>query len=203
MSTEQSKSPLQFFAELGDLIARYAQNRDFAIGMVVISVILWPIGALIASLLIAKIYAQSRLAPTQTPPHSHSLTIRRLRRLADPRCILDRRWCILLGERLSPRTPVVSRAYRCGSVAGRPCLRPSRRWSKCLRRSIARIKYLFWGLVLILGGIAWRLALLGWFELSWRLVLPGILIILGVALLISGLAKSWPKPSDTQQGGPS
>jgi uncharacterized paraquat-inducible protein A len=36
--------------------------------MVVISVILWPIGALIASLLIAKIYAQSRLAPTQTPP---------------------------------------------------------------------------------------------------------------------------------------
>jgi hypothetical protein len=139
MSTEQSKSPLQFFAELGDLIARYAQNRDFAIGMVVISVILWPIGALIASLLIAKIYAQSRLAPTQTPPTPTASTIRRLRRLADPRCILDRRWCILLGERLSPRTPVVSRAYRCGSVAGRPCLRPSRRWSKCLRRSIARI----------------------------------------------------------------
>jgi uncharacterized paraquat-inducible protein A len=68
MSTEQPRSPLQFFAELGDLIARYAQNRDFAIGMVVISVILWPIGALIASLLIAKIYVQSRLAPTQTPP---------------------------------------------------------------------------------------------------------------------------------------
>jgi hypothetical protein len=64
-------------------------------------------------------------------------------------------------------------------------------------------QYLFLGLVLILGGIAWRLALLGWFELSWRLVLPGILIILGVALLISGLAKSWPKPSDPQQGGPS
>jgi|GEM_PF-1433092 len=64
-------------------------------------------------------------------------------------------------------------------------------------------KYLFWGLVLILGGIAWRLALMGWFEFSWRLALPGILIIVGVALLISGLAKSWPKPSDTQQGGPS
>jgi len=68
MSTEQSKSPLQFFAELGDLIARYAQNRDFAIGMVVISVILWPIGALIASLLIAKIYFQSQTAPTQMTP---------------------------------------------------------------------------------------------------------------------------------------
>jgi uncharacterized membrane protein len=73
MSTEQSKSPLQFFAELGDLIARYAQNRDFAIGMVVISVILWPIGALIASLLIAKIYFQSQTAPTQmTPPSTTS-----------------------------------------------------------------------------------------------------------------------------------
>jgi|GEM_PF-1655898 len=68
MSTEQSKSPLQFFAELGDLLARYAQNRDFAIGMVVLSVILWPIGALIASLLIAKIYVQSQTAPTQTTP---------------------------------------------------------------------------------------------------------------------------------------
>ncbi len=68
MNTEQSKSPLQFFAELGDLLARYAQNRDFAIGMVVLSVIIWPIGALIASLLIAKIYAQSRIAPSQTTP---------------------------------------------------------------------------------------------------------------------------------------
>jgi len=66
-------------------------------------------------------------------------------------------------------------------------------------------KYLFWGVVLILGGVAWRLSLMGWFELSWRLVLPGILIILGVGLLISGLAR-WYRPArssetDSQQGG--
>lgn len=64
--------------------------------------------------------------------------------------------------------------------------------------------YLFWGVVLILGGIAWRLSLMGWFELSWRFVLPGILIIFGVGLLISGLARYRPeRPSETdsQQGG--
>nr|BAL59116.1 hypothetical protein HGMM_OP3C271 [Candidatus Acetothermum autotrophicum] len=63
--------------------------------------------------------------------------------------------------------------------------------------------YLFWGVVLILGGIAWRLSLMGWFALSWRFVLPGILIILGVGLLISGLARSRPVRSETdsQQGG--
>lgn len=65
-------------------------------------------------------------------------------------------------------------------------------------------KYLFWGVVFILGGIAWRLSLMGWFELSWRFVLPGVLIILGVALLISGLARQLPRrpsESETQQGG--
>jgi len=65
MSTEQSRSPLQFFAELGDLIARYAANPSFAIGMVIVSWVFWPIGALIASLLIAKLYAQSQTAPSQ------------------------------------------------------------------------------------------------------------------------------------------
>lgn len=61
-------------------------------------------------------------------------------------------------------------------------------------------KYLFWGVVLILGGVAWRLSLMGWFELSWRFVLPGILIILGVGLLISGLARYRPA-SDSEKGG--
>jgi predicted branched-subunit amino acid permease len=56
---------LQFFAELGDLIARYAANPGFAIGMVIVSWVFWPIGALIASLLIAKLYAQSQTAPSQ------------------------------------------------------------------------------------------------------------------------------------------
>ncbi len=62
--------------------------------------------------------------------------------------------------------------------------------------------YLFWGVVLILGGIAWRLSLMGWFELSWRFILPGALIIFGIALLISGLVRSRPAQSETesQQG---
>ncbi len=68
MSTEQSKSPLQFFAELGDLIARYAANPGFAIGMVIVSWIVWPVGALIASLLIAKLYTQSQTAAQPNPP---------------------------------------------------------------------------------------------------------------------------------------
>jgi hypothetical protein len=61
--------------------------------------------------------------------------------------------------------------------------------------------YLFWGTVLILGGVVWRLSLMGWFELSWRFVLPGILIILGVALLISGFARQWPRRSPEDEGG--
>jgi hypothetical protein len=68
MGTEQSKSSLQFFAELGDLIARYAVNPGFAVGMVIVSWIFWPIGALIASLLIAKLYTQSQTASQQSPP---------------------------------------------------------------------------------------------------------------------------------------
>lgn len=70
MNTERSQSPLHFFAELGDLIARYAVNPSFAVGMVIISWILWPIGALIASLLIAKLYVQSQGAAQPNPPAS-------------------------------------------------------------------------------------------------------------------------------------
>lgn len=64
-------------------------------------------------------------------------------------------------------------------------------------------KYLFWGIVLILGGVAWRLSLMGWFEMSWRFVLPGVLIIFGIALLISGLVRTRPARSETDshQGG--
>ncbi len=64
-------------------------------------------------------------------------------------------------------------------------------------------KYLFWGVVFILGGVAWRLSLMGWFEMSWRFVLPGVLIIFGIALLISGLVRTRPARSETdsQQGG--
>ncbi len=82
MSTEQSNSLLHFFAELGDLIARYAANSGYAVAMVIIGWVVWPIGALIASLLIAKLYTQSQTAfqpsqpaPTLTPPRSEDWLI--------------------------------------------------------------------------------------------------------------------------------
>lgn len=82
MNTDPPKSPLHFFAELGDLIARYAVNPNFAMGMVIVSWIFWPIGALIASLLIAKLYTQSQPAsqpsqpvPTLAPPRSEDWLI--------------------------------------------------------------------------------------------------------------------------------
>lgn len=68
MSPGNSKSLLHFFAELGDLITRYAANPSFAVGMVAVSWIFWPIGALIASLLIAKLYTQSQTASQPSPP---------------------------------------------------------------------------------------------------------------------------------------
>jgi hypothetical protein len=62
-------------------------------------------------------------------------------------------------------------------------------------------KYLFWGLVFLLGGGLWRLSMSGWFELSWRVLLPGALIVFGLALLISGFVRRRPaRPSDSEQG---
>lgn len=83
MNAEQSRSPLQFFAKLGDLIAQYAVQPGFAVAMVIVSWIFWPIGALIASLLIAKLYVQSQAAPaeakqptpTLNPPRSEDWLI--------------------------------------------------------------------------------------------------------------------------------
>ncbi|MCI2429180.1 PrgI family protein [Candidatus Acetothermia bacterium] len=67
MSQESSKSPLAFFAELGDLLAKYATKSDYAIAMVIAGLILWPFGAVIAALLIASIYAQSQKAVSLEP----------------------------------------------------------------------------------------------------------------------------------------
>ncbi|OGF52884.1 MAG: hypothetical protein A2Z21_04305 [Candidatus Fraserbacteria bacterium RBG_16_55_9] len=55
-------------------------------------------------------------------------------------------------------------------------------------------KYLFWGLVFVLVGGLWRLSLMGWFELSWRLMLPGLLIVFGLSLIISGFFRRRPAP---------
>lgn len=64
-------------------------------------------------------------------------------------------------------------------------------------------RYLFWGLVFILGGILWRLAQQGWFEISWTLLLPGLLIIFGLALLISGFLRPRPtRAQDANDGSP-
>lgn len=55
-------------------------------------------------------------------------------------------------------------------------------------------KYLFWGLVFLLVGALWRLSLMGWFVLSWKLVLPGLLIIFGLSLIISSVFRRPPAP---------
>jgi hypothetical protein len=64
-------------------------------------------------------------------------------------------------------------------------------------------KYLFWGLIFIFGGILWRLTQQDWFEISWTLLLPALLIIFGLALLISGFLR--PRSSrarDANDGSP-
>lgn len=59
MNAEPSKSPLRFFAELGYLLAQYAAQPGYAIAMVIVAWIIWPVGALIASLLIASFYLRT------------------------------------------------------------------------------------------------------------------------------------------------
>lgn len=67
MSASSSKSLLDFLAELGDLLAKYATKSDYAIAMVIIGLIFWPVGAVIAGLLIASIYARSQKAVSAEP----------------------------------------------------------------------------------------------------------------------------------------
>ncbi len=54
--------------------------------------------------------------------------------------------------------------------------------------------YLFWGVVFLLGGGIWKLSLWGWFEMRGEFLLPVILIVLGLAFLVSGFAR-WRPPS--------
>lgn len=81
MSTEPSKSPLDFFAELGDLLAKYAINPTYAVAMVIVGWVIWPIGALMASLLIASLYVRAQRvaisAESGAPaPPASSITVR-------------------------------------------------------------------------------------------------------------------------------
>ncbi len=72
MSAKQSKSLLHFFAELGDLLAKYATESNYALMMAVISLVLWPVGAVIASLLIASLYVRAREGSPSTTPSATS-----------------------------------------------------------------------------------------------------------------------------------
>lgn len=54
--------------------------------------------------------------------------------------------------------------------------------------------YLFWGVVFLLGGGVWKLSLLGWFEMKGEFLLPAVLIVLGLAFLVSGFAR-WRPPA--------
>lgn len=50
-------------------------------------------------------------------------------------------------------------------------------------------KYLFWGIVFVVGGGLWRASLMGYFDWSWKLVLPTMAIVFGLALLVIGLLR--------------
>ncbi len=63
-------------------------------------------------------------------------------------------------------------------------------------------RYFFWGLVFILLGVLWRLSLMGWFELSSQLLLPALLIIFGLALMISGFLRRRPQRPEAPQPPP-
>ena len=59
-------------------------------------------------------------------------------------------------------------------------------------------QYLFFGLVFIFAGVLWRLSLMGWYALSWEVFLPGLLICLGLALVISGFFR---EHTSSKEGG--
>lgn len=84
-------SALKFFAELGDLLVKYAIQPGYAIPMVIVAWILWPLGALMASLLIASLYHRA----TQT---SGSATLSGSTAQEAPAgAFLERGWVMLAG----------------------------------------------------------------------------------------------------------
>jgi len=48
---------------------------------------------------------------------------------------------------------------------------------------------IFWGLVLLIVGIIWLLGTLGYFDLNVDLLLPMLVIILGLWLLVTKIAR--------------
>lgn len=82
------QSALKFFAELGDLLVKYAVQPGYAIAMVIVGWVIWPIGALLASLLIASLYYRST---KPFAPLSGSTTS------TSPEIQGEQRWLILAG----------------------------------------------------------------------------------------------------------
>jgi len=69
------RSWLQFLADLGNLIAQYCTDKTYAILVVIVAWILSPIGALIASLLIASIYLKAKIAKEPGAPATEEKAI--------------------------------------------------------------------------------------------------------------------------------
>jgi hypothetical protein len=88
MSAEPSKSPLHFFAELGDLLMKYIGQPGYAIAMVIVGWVIWPVGALMASLLIASIYRGA---------HAQSGTTGELGSTAPSGQRVDEEWLVMGG----------------------------------------------------------------------------------------------------------
>lgn len=50
-------------------------------------------------------------------------------------------------------------------------------------------QYLFWSVVLIIGGLTWYLSIIGVINISYRLVLPLFVMIIGFAILLIGILR--------------
>ncbi|MBC8521447.1 MAG: hypothetical protein H8D26_05595 [Methanomicrobia archaeon] len=49
--------------------------------------------------------------------------------------------------------------------------------------------YLFWSVVLIIGGLTWYLSIIGVINIPYRLFLPLFVMIIGFAILLIGILR--------------
>ncbi|MCK4476768.1 MAG: hypothetical protein KAU16_08590 [Methanophagales archaeon] len=49
--------------------------------------------------------------------------------------------------------------------------------------------YLFWSVVLIIGGLTWYLSIIDVIKISYRIVLPLFVVIIGFAILLIGILR--------------
>jgi hypothetical protein len=50
--------------------------------------------------------------------------------------------------------------------------------------------YLFWGVILIIGGLTWYLSINGLIKISYKLALPLFIMIIGIAIVLTGILRT-------------